>query len=130
MSISEIIKPYTVLLVDDEDYILKFLSIMLRTSGYQVLTAGNGVRALEIIKSGIVDLVVTDIMMPKLDGIDLIKQIRSFSKVPIVVISGADSGQRQSEAIKTGADDFFPKPFDPRKLVECIKARLPARKPD
>ena len=123
-SINEMVKPNTVLLVDDEDYILKFTSVLLRASGYQVLTATNGIRALDIIRSGIVDLMVTDIIMPELDGITLIKQIRAFSKVPIVVLSAAESDQKRVDAIQKGADDYFPKPFDPERLVACIRTRL------
>jgi len=124
-SLSEIVKPYTILVVDDEEHILKFIGIMLRTSGYQVLTAPNGLRALEIIKSGIIDLVVTDLMMPQLDGVLLIKQIRAFSKVPIIVLSGTESEQNKLDALENGASDYFHKPFDLKKLMDCIRARLP-----
>ena len=126
---SEMVKPYTILLIDDEDYIVKFLSILLRVHGYQVLTAANGAKALEIARSGIVDLVVTDLIMPQLDGIALIRQIRLFSKkLPVIVVSGCESDHKRLEALQSGADDFFLKPFDPRTLVECIAARLPVER--
>jgi DNA-binding response OmpR family regulator len=124
--IREIVKPSTILLVDDDDYILKFIVIMLRSIGYQVLTAANGVRGLEIIRSGIIDLVVTDLIMPELDGITFIKQIRTFSKLPIIVLSACESDQMRLEALKSGATDYFSKPFDPKTLAERVAERLNA----
>jgi DNA-binding response OmpR family regulator len=124
-SVRAIVKPYNILLVDDEEYILKFVVILLKAYGYQVLTAPNGVKGLEIIRSGIVDLVVTDLLMPEMDGISFIQQIRTFSKLPIIVLSAAESDQMRQQAIDNGATDYFSKPFDPRILVERIAARLP-----
>jgi DNA-binding response OmpR family regulator len=125
----EMVKPYTILLIDDEDYIIKFLSILLRAHGYQVLTAGNGVKALNITRSGIIDLVVTDLLMPGLDGVGLIKQIRLFSKtLPVIVVSACESDGVRIRALESGADDFFPKPFDPKMLIDSIAARLPVRR--
>jgi len=120
---AEMVKPFTVLVVDDEDYLLKFVSIKLKVSGFQVLNATDGLKALDIVRCGVIDLVVTDLIMPGLDGIELIRRIRGFSEVPIIVLTGYESEEKRAEALKAGADDFVTKPFDPDRLVARIEAR-------
>jgi len=125
-SVSRMVAPRTILLIDEEEYILKFMGILLRARGYQVLMTADSFRGLEVAMSGAADLVVTDLMMPRLDGITLIKRLHAFSNLPVIVVSGCESDAVRIDALENGAADYFPKPFDLERLVECIAAGLPA----
>jgi DNA-binding response OmpR family regulator len=120
--VREIVEPFTVLVVDDDEDILKFVGLKLKMSGYRVVTAGDGIKALEILRSDIVDLVVTDLAMPRLGGMQLIKEIRTFSTVPVIVLTAIDPEENKLEAMGNGADDYLTKPFDPDELVAHIGA--------
>jgi two-component system, OmpR family, response regulator RpaB len=115
-------KPFSVLLVDDEEYILAFVGIKLKLSGYQVLTAGDGIEALEILKNMIPDLVIIDLIMPRMDGPSLLKEIRKFSLVPVIILSAVDSQDIVIRELRQGADDYIHKPFNPDELVTRIEA--------
>jgi DNA-binding response OmpR family regulator len=105
--VREIVEPFTVLVVDDDEDILKFVGLKLKMSGYRVVTAGDGIKALEILRSDIVDLVVTDLAMPRLGGMQLIKEIRTFSTVPVIVLTAIDPEENKLEAMGNGADDYL-----------------------
>ncbi len=107
-----------ILLVDDERGILKVLSIKLRVSGYDVVTAGGGQEALELIDSAKPDLMVLDIIMPGIDGFEVLERLQSTSKLPVIVYSARP--ENAAKAIGLGADDFFAKPFDVDELVKRI----------
>ena len=107
------VKRFRVLIVDDEERIVNFLSTKLNALGYEVLTAGNGIEGLEQAQAQEPDFIVLDVLMPKMDGLEMLKQLRSFSTVPVI--------------IQLGADDYMPKPFNPDELVariEAIRRRL------
>ena len=119
--------PFSILVVDDEEYILTFVAIKLKISGYRVLTADNGIDALEIIRNTPPDMVIIDIIMPGMNGIELLKEIRSFSSVPVIVLSAIESQEVVTREFREGADDFIHKPFNPDELVvriEAIRKRL------
>jgi OmpR family response regulator RpaB len=115
-------KPFSVLVVDDEEYILAFIGIRLKVSGYQVLTAGDGIQALEVIRNRAPDLVVIDLIMPRMDGPTLLKEIREFSSVPVIILSSIESHDVIVQELLNGADDYIHKPFNPDDLVARIEA--------
>jgi two-component system KDP operon response regulator KdpE len=115
-------KPFSVLVVDDEEYILAFIGIRLKVSGYKVLTAADGIQALEIIRNIVPDLVVIDLIMPRMDGPTLLKEIREFSSVPVIILSSIESHDVIVQELLNGADDYIHKPFNPDDLVARIEA--------
>ncbi len=120
-------KQFSVLIVDDEPRILNFMSTKLKASGYEVLTANNGVEALEQVQAQEPDLVVLDVIMPKMDGFDTLKEMRAFSSVPVIILSAKGSNVDKVKGLDLGADDYLGKPFSPDELVariEAIKRRL------
>ena len=115
-------KAFRVLVVDDEERILNFLRSKLRASGYEVLTASNGVEALEQAQAQEPDLVVLDLIMPKMDGFETLKELRSFSAVPVIILSARGADADKIKGFGLGADDYLPKPFNPDELVARIEA--------
>ena len=115
-------KQYKVLIVDDEVRILNFLSSKLKVSDYEVFTASNGYKALEQIQSQEPDIVVLDVLMPKMDGFETLKEIRGFSSVPVIILSARGSYTDKVKGLKLGADDYLSKPFNPDELVARIEA--------
>jgi DNA-binding response OmpR family regulator len=120
-------KQFRILVVDDEKRILNFLLSKLRFSGYEVCTAGNGTEALERVQEQHPDLVVLDVMMPKMDGFETLKKLRSFSSVPVIILSARGANEDKIRGLGLGADDYLAKPFNPNELVariEAVKRRL------
>jgi DNA-binding response OmpR family regulator len=115
-------KPFSILVVDDEEYILAFIGIRLKVSGYKVFTARNGQQALEILKTKPQDLVILDLLMPRMDGPTLLKEIRKFSSVPVIILSAVDSLDIVASELREGANDYLHKPFNPDDLVARIEA--------
>jgi DNA-binding response OmpR family regulator len=115
-------KSFSILVVDDEEYILAFVGIKLRVSGYQVSTASNGIQALEILRNKVPDLVILDLIMPRMDGVKLLKEIRKFSSVPVIILSAVYAQDVKIRGLREGADDYIHKPFDPDELVARIEA--------
>jgi two-component system KDP operon response regulator KdpE len=115
-------KRFCILLVDDEQRILAFLSSKLKVSGYEVITASNGLEALEQVQAQEPDLVVLDIMMPKMDGFETLKELRTFSSVPVIILSAKGSQEDKIKGLGLGADDYLAKPFSPDELVARIEA--------
>jgi two-component system KDP operon response regulator KdpE len=110
------------LLVDDEERILNFLRAKLKASGYEALTASNGVAALEQAQGQDPDLIVLDVLMPKMDGFETLKQLRTFSSVPVIILSARGADVDRIKGLGLGADDYLPKPFNPDELVARIEA--------
>ena len=116
-----------ILVVDDEIYIVHILDFSLGMEGYEVLTALDGEQALERLKSDKPDLIVLDIMMPKLDGYEVCRSIKSNPEtrnIPVILLSAKGRNVDQKMGFDVGADDYITKPFSPRKLVERINAIL------
>ncbi len=116
-----------ILVVDDEVYIVHILDFSLRMEGYEVVTALDGEQALEKVKSDRPDLVVLDIMMPKLDGYDTCKRLKANPEthdIPVILLSAKGRNVDQRMGFEAGADDYITKPFSPRKLVEKINSIL------
>ncbi len=115
-------KQYRVLIVDDEVRILNFLSSKLKLSDYEVFTAPNGYKALEQIQLQEPDIVILDILMPRMDGFETLKEIRGISSVPVIILSARGSYADKVKGLKLGADDYLSKPFNPDELVARIEA--------
>lgn len=117
-------KTYKILVVDDEVDIVDFIDDYLTGEGYEVIKAYDGVEALNKMRQNLPDLVVLDIMLPGLDGFEVCKQIRTESTVPILMVTAKDSDVDKIVGLEIGADDYIPKPFNPRELVARVKAIL------
>lgn len=115
-------KQFRILLVDDEPRILNFLSAKLKVSGYDVLTASNGIEALEQAQSQELDLMVLDVLMPQKDGFETLKELRTFSSVPVIILSARGANIDKVKGLSLGADDYLSKPFSPDELVARIEA--------
>jgi DNA-binding response OmpR family regulator len=116
-----------ILVVDDEIYIVHILDFSLGMEGYEVITALDGEQALEKVKTEKPDLIVLDIMMPKLDGYEVCKNIKSSADtqhIPVILLSAKGRNVDQKLGFDVGADDYITKPFSPRKLVERINQLL------
>jgi len=116
-----------VLVVDDEIYIVHILDFSLGMEGYEVLTALDGEQALEKAKTEQPDLIVLDIMMPKLDGYETCKMLKAddtTKNIPVILLSAKGRNVDQKVGFEVGADDYITKPFSPRKLVERINSIL------
>ena len=111
-----------ILVVDDEAGILKILRIQLKANGYEVITTQSSQGAVALARSERPDVVLLDVFMPVINGLDVLKQLRAFSKVPVIVFSA--SPQMVEEAMKIGANGFIPKPFHPELIGEKIEAVL------
>jgi DNA-binding response OmpR family regulator len=116
------LKKFCVLAVDDEQRILNFLQLKLKASGYDVITAGNGPEAITQVKEQEPDLVVLDVMMPGMDGFETLKEIRTLSSVPVIILSVMGSNLDKVSGLTSGADDYMTKPFSPDELVARIEA--------
>ena len=116
-----------ILVVDDEIYIVLILDVSLGMEGYEVVTALDGEQAIEKANSEHPDLIVLDIMMPKLDGYETCKRLKADDAtrgIPVILLSAKGRNIDQKIGFEVGADDYITKPFSPRKLVERINAIL------
>ncbi|RZU42313.1 response regulator transcription factor [Edaphobacter modestus] len=114
----------TILVVDDDPQITRMLRTSLQASGYRVRTSHDGVAALEQIQAEMPDLVITDISMPRMNGIELTKEVRRTSLVPIIVLSVRDTDDSKVSALDEGADDYITKPFRTPELLARVRAHL------
>jgi two-component system KDP operon response regulator KdpE len=113
-----------VLVVDDEPQITRVLRTVLTSQGYQVRTAGEGEAALSSFVEWHPELVITDLFMPRMDGLELCKRIRAVSTVPIIVLSVKGEERAKVEALDSGADDYVTKPFGTDELLARVRAAL------
>ena len=113
-----------VLVVDDDPAILRTLSINLRARGYDVETAGDGRSALQIVGERMPDVVILDLGLPDLDGVTVLKRLRAFGRVPVVVLSARHESDDKVEALDEGADDYVTKPFDIEELLARVRAAI------
>src|SRR5207237_337665 len=114
----------TILLVHDEETVRKVLTFPLERDGYQVVQAADGEEALARFGDQPVDLVVLDIMLPKLDGLEVCKQLRSHSSVPIIMLTARDDELDKVVGLELGADDYITKPFSIREFRSRVRALL------
>ncbi len=113
-----------VLIVDDEPRYLRLLDANLRTEGYEVITASDGQQALDVFSAQPVDLILLDIMMPRMDGFAVCQRIREFSSVPIIILTAKGEEQDRVRGLDLGADDYLVKPFSATELLARVRAVL------
>jgi two-component system, OmpR family, KDP operon response regulator KdpE len=113
-----------ILVVDDEAQIARVLKTALSSQGYGIRTASDGEEALQLMKGWAPDLVVTDLRMPNMDGLELCRRIRTESRIPIIVLSVKGEDTIKVEALDAGADDYITKPFSINELLARVRAAL------
>src|SRR6187200_1498195 len=113
-----------ILLVDDEESIQTLLAYQLRREGYEVVVARDGREGLDEFAGGRFDLVVLDVMMPRIDGIEVCRRLRSRSQVPIIMLTARDDEVDKVLGLEIGADDYITKPFSVREFRSRVKAAL------
>ena len=118
-----------ILVVDDDPRYLRLIRVNLEASGYEVIAAANGTRAVELAASEAPDLVLLDVMMPDKDGYQACREIRAFSVVPIVMLTALGQTEDVVRGLDAGADDYIAKPFSAQELLARMRARL-RRTPD
>jgi DNA-binding response OmpR family regulator len=114
----------TILVVDDDDRLRALVAEYLETRGYVVAQASSGEEGIEQARSGQVDIVILDVMLPKKDGFTVCREIRSFSNVPVIMLTARGDELDRIVGLEIGADDYMPKPFNPRELLARIQAVL------
>ncbi len=114
----------TILVVDDEKMIRNLLNINLTKEGYNVIEAVDGLEAIEVATEKKPDLILLDVMLPKLDGLSVCKRIKNIMNVPILMVTAKDSELDKILGLELGADDYVTKPFSIRELIARIKANL------
>lgn len=113
-----------ILVVDDEENILHLIEFNLKNAGFNVVTAGNGHDAVHLVEREQPHLVVLDVMLPGIDGFEVVKQVRKFSRVPILMLTARVEEFDRVLGLELGADDYLVKPFSPRELIARVKAIL------
>ena len=114
----------SVLIIEDEENICNFIKTSLRPQGYKIMTASTAAEGLSIVNSGGCDLVLLDLGLPDADGLEIIRQVRAWSSLPIIVISARTKEQEKVHALDAGADDYITKPFGTAELMARIRAAL------
>ncbi len=114
----------TIMVVEDENNICKFINALLKTNDYTVVTAPDGSTALTMIPSYVPDVILLDLGLPDIDGLDIIKDIRKWSNIPIIVVSAREHENDKIAALDAGADDYITKPFSGGELLARIRTSL------
>lgn len=113
-----------ILVVDDDEALAEMIGIVLRNDGFDPVFCADGAQALEIFRSSKPDLVLLDLMLPGMDGIEVCRQIRAESDLPIVMLTAKSDTADVVRGLESGADDYVPKPFKPAELVARVRARM------
>lgn len=112
------------LVADDDEAILKLICATLEPEGFEIVSAKTGAEALRAVQNNQFDLLILDIMMPEMDGLEACRQIRHYSEIPIIFLSAKDEETDKVIGFTLGGDDYVTKPFKPRELVARVRARL------
>ena len=113
-----------ILVVDDEVRMVRFIRLNLEHDGFQVTEAYNGMQALERMRTNLPDLVLLDVMMPDIDGFEVLRTIREVSQVPVIMLTAKGEEDDRVRGLELGADDYITKPFSPREMVSRVRAVL------
>jgi two-component system KDP operon response regulator KdpE len=117
-------KNRSILVVDDEERIARFIRLNLEHDGFQVIEAYRGMKAIQALRDEMPDLVILDVMMPDLDGFEVLKMIREISTTPVIMLTAKGEEDDRVRGLELGADDYMTKPFSPRELVSRVRAVL------
>lgn len=115
---------HRILVVDDEKRMVRFIRLNLEYDGFQVIPAYNGKEALDQVRNALPDLILLDIMLPDIDGFQILRKIREFSSVPVIMLTAKGEEDDRVRGLEGGADDYVTKPFSPRELVSRVRAVL------
>ena len=115
---------YKILVAEDDTDIADFIKLYLENEGYEVIPSADGMTAYEKLKESRADLAVVDIMMPKMNGYDLIRRIREDSNIPIIILSAKNLDSEKILGLDLGADDYLTKPFNPLELIARIRSNI------
>src|SRR4030066_777958 len=121
---SERFRDRRILVVDDEERMVRFIRLNLEYDGFRVVEAFNGTQAINKIRASLPDLILLDIMMPDIDGFEVLRTIREVSSVPVIMLTAKGEEDDRVRGLELGADDYVTKPFSPRELVSRVKAVL------
>jgi DNA-binding response OmpR family regulator len=113
-----------ILVVDDEERMLRFIRLNLEHDGFQVIEAVKGHEALDKMRTDMPDLILLDVMLPDLDGFEVLKMVREISNIPVIMLTAKGEEDDRVRGLELGADDYVTKPFSPRELVSRVKAVL------
>jgi len=122
--IDDIYKNKLVLVVDDEERMSRFIRLNLEHDGFQVVEANRGMQAIQLIRDRMPDVVLLDVMMPDLDGFEVLQLIRETSQVSVIMLTAKGEEDDKVRGLELGADDYITKPFSPRELVSRVRAVL------
>lgn len=113
-----------ILVVDDEERMVRFIRLNLEHDGFQVIEAFRGSQAISLIRDQLPDLVLLDVMMPDIDGFEVLRMIREINSVPVIMLTAKTEEDDKVHGLELGADDYITKPFSPRELVSRVRAVL------
>ncbi len=120
----DIYKNKLILVVDDEERMSRFIRLNLEHDGFKVVEANRGMKAIQQIRDQMPDLVLLDVMMPDLDGFEVLQLVRESSQVPVIMLTAKGEEDDRVKGLELGADDYVTKPFSPRELVSRVRAVL------
>lgn len=115
---------YKILVAEDDEDIIQLLKLYLENEGFSVLTAKDGVEAMEILEKEAVDLALLDLMMPRMNGYELTKKIREMSNIPIIILTAKNQDSDKILGLNIGADDYLTKPFNPLEIIARVRSNL------
>lgn len=121
---SERFRDRRILVVDDEERMVRFIRLNLEYDGFRVIEAFNGTQAINKVRASLPDLILLDIMMPDIDGFEVLRTIREVSTVPVIMLTAKGEEDDRVRGLELGADDYITKPFSPRELVSRVRAVL------
>jgi DNA-binding response OmpR family regulator len=121
---SEHFRDRRILVVDDEERMVRFIRLNLEHDGFRVIEAFNGTQAINKVRASLPDLILLDIMMPDIDGFEVLRTIREVSSVPVIMLTAKGEEDDRVRGLELGADDYVTKPFSPRELVSRVRAVL------
>ena len=124
MTLESSSRKYRILVVDDEKRMVGFIRLNLEHDGFEVIEAFNGAQAIERLRDSLPDLILLDIMMPDLDGFEVLRMVREASAVPVIMLTAKGEENDKVRGLELGADDYITKPFSPRELVSRVRAVL------
>lgn len=120
----DIYKNRRIMVVDDEERMVRFIRLNLEHDGFQVVEAFRGAQAIQRLRDSLPDVILLDVMMPDLDGFEVLKMIREISTVPVIMLTAKGDEDDRVRGLELGADDYITKPFSPRELVSRVRAVL------